>query len=254
MINSYRSSAPALERGLAVLEFLSLPRWRAEGASVAELQRALRLPIMSLYRIVRILEENGHVRQDQAGRLRLGSRQIELGFVARSVSPLVQAALPILREVTRQTHEMSELAVRAGGRDLMMLETWQAEGTPLRIRSRAGLVFELRTDTPHGLCYLAFDGPRVMDEFLSKHAGAGNRRELLAARARWRELGFAWHKMTGPGDIARVAAPVFDPRSSPARLAATIGVALDTSRLTTLRAMNCGAVLKHAARELEGKL
>ena len=259
MIKPAQSAAPALERGLAVLDYLAQPQARTLGASVAELRRALRVPVMSLYRIVRILEERGHIRQDRSGRYRLGARQIELGFAARSISPLVQAALPILREITRQTHEMSELAVRAGRWDLMMLETWQAEGTPVRIRSRAGLVFQLSPDTPHGLCYLSFDGPRVLEEFAAQPAHQDElrrpeNRDVFAARERWRRLGYAWHKKTGPGDIARVAAPVFDPRSSPARLAATIGIALDESRLTTLRATAWGQLLKKAARELEGKI
>lgn len=259
MVKTARSTAPALDRGLAILDFLSQPQVREIGASVAELQRALRVPTMSLYRVVRILDQRGHICQDSSGRYRLGQRQIELGFVARSISPLVQSALPILREITRQTHEMSELAVRAGRWDLMMLETWQSEGTPARIRSRAGLVFRLAPNTPHGLCYLAFDGPRILEEFAAQPVNREDlrlpeNRDLFAACERWRRLGFAWHKKTGPGDIARVAAPVFALQKSTPRLAATIGIALDQHRLTTLRATTCGQLLKHAARELEGKL
>jgi DNA-binding IclR family transcriptional regulator len=250
-------SVPALERGLAVLEQLGQPR--ADGATVAELQWALKIPTMSLYRIIRVLEERAYIRQDSDGRYRLGPRQIELGFVARSISPLVQAALPILRDVAGQTHEMAELSVRAGRWDLMMLETWIAERTPVRIRSRAGLLFELAPNTPHGLCYLVFDGPRLVEEFLAQRVHQDilrrmEHRDLLEARERCRTLGFAWHKKTGPGDIARVAAPVFDPHSSPSRLAATIGIALEESRLTTLRATAWGNLLKRAARQLEEKL
>jgi DNA-binding IclR family transcriptional regulator len=214
---------------------------------------------MSLYRLVRVLEDYGHIRQDSSGRYRLGPRQIELGFVARSVSPLVHAATPILRSVTGETHEMSELAVRVGRWNLMMLETWQAHDTPARIRSRSGLSFELCTDTPHGLCFLTFDSSRLLDEFIAEPTHQEElrwpeNRRLREDCERWRSLGFAWRKKTGPGDIARVAAPVFDSRSPSRRLAATIGIALEDARLTTTRATAWGQLLKRAARELEQKL
>lgn len=257
MIARGRTSVPALERGLNIQQ--RLHRLRDRGATAAELQRALKIPIASIYRILALLERSGHVWQDGAGHYRPGEAQIVLGFGAHAASPLVRAAQSVLRTVAAQSHEMSELAVRTGRWDLMMLDTWQTEGTPLRIRSRPGLTFELAPTTPHGHCFLAFGPARMLEEFLKvpEHRQYLDQRkygDLYGDRESWRSLGFAWHRKTGPGDIARVAAPVFDPGKSPPRLIGTLGIAVDAARLTTFRASQWGHLLKSAAHDIESRL
>jgi DNA-binding IclR family transcriptional regulator len=250
------SAVPALERSLDILDWLST---RRNGATAAELVKRLKIPIASVYRITALLERRGHIEQDDHGSYHLSQKQIILGFAAHTVSPLVCVAQPILRALAAQTHEMSELAIRAGPWELMMLDTWQTEGTPLRIRSRPGLTFELAPTTPHGHCFLAFGPPRTIDRFVSapEHRPFLNQRrfgDLEGDIELWRKMGFAWHRKTGPGDVARVAAPVFDPRNAVPTLLATIGIALDAARLSTLRANQWGQRVKSAARELEARM
>lgn len=251
------SDAPALERGLQVLGVLATAG--IEGIRAAELYKRVGIPRSSLYRILKPLQDRGHVTQDPvSGQYRLGMGLLQLGFRARNAMPIVQAVRPILREISQATQQLSELAVNAGSWRLMMLEVWQATGTPLRIQSRPGLFFALDHTTAHGLVYLAFDGERRLTGFMravrearARKPGAG----LRAACKRYRSQGYA-SKRQGhdAGNNIRVAVPVYDPHAGSERLAGSLGIACDTQDINALRAAEWAVLLRAGARRLEKEL
>lgn len=261
-MKQYPTGVPALERALKIVRHLS--RSGASNASAQELQQALRVPRVSLYRLLHVLTENGFVTQDADGTYRLGTAMMALGFYARETSPLVAKATPLLRQITQQTRQMSELVAATHGWQLITLEVWQAERTPLRFRARAGMVFSLNAHTAHGLCHLGFGSDRHLAEYMKLgRTEAG--RSLLGIHsapslrlpeqcALWRRLGYAWLRQSHPNGKARLAVPVFDPHSTTPRVAATLCVSCDSNLLNALQAARWAPVLQTQARELERRL
>lgn len=249
---------PALERAIEALR-------RLEGAGVQglrakDLQKAMGVPRASFFRLVGVLGEAGWIARDPvSGRYRLGFGLQKLGFAARNASPLVRAAQEVLRDLARATHLMSELAVAVAPWNLVMLDVWQAEGTPVKVLSRPGLNFKLEHGVAHGLCFLAFDGTKRFERYVQHAAALG---ESLPAglperMQRWRSLGYAWAMQIGSAGRsgnARVAVPVFDPHSRPRRLAGTLGLVCDNAEMSALRAAQWAKVLKEKAAVLENAL
>ena len=179
--------------------------------------------------------------------------------MARATSPLVAAAKPLLRAITHATHEMSELAIPVGRWDLMILETWQAEGTPVRVVSRPGLFFQMNHLNAHGLCFLCFDGERRLNEYV-RGARAPDKRQrfgldqklpdgLLEECERWRRLSYVWKSQTN--DNTRIAVPVFDLHATGKRMIGTLGVVCDSRQLSAPRAAQWAITLQQQARRLE---
>ncbi|HYF49188.1 MAG TPA: IclR family transcriptional regulator C-terminal domain-containing protein [Planctomycetota bacterium] len=248
-----KSDVPALQRALQTLE--AVREAGSEGLSPAKLIERVSAPRASLYRIVRELLEAGLLAQDaHTGRYRLGRQSVYLGFSARANDPLVLAAQPLLKSITQQTHEMSELIVAVSGTQLITLEVWQAEQTPLRFRARAGMLFPVSHTTAHGLIYLSYAGERRMNEYLSSDLGKAAPAGLIESCERWRKLGYAWLRQKTPLGNARLSVPVFDPRSKTRRVAATLGVACDSAHIDGLQAARWAPILQARARELEKAL
>lgn len=267
LLLSKELSAPALERGLALLDRLN--RAGTEGLAAHELHAALGVPRASLYRILKPLLERRLAVQDPAsGRYRAGPGLVAMGFLARRASPLVEAAQPLLREVAQLTHRMAELAVTVGPWELTMLDVWQVEGTPVRIMARPGLVFALNTNTAPGLVYLSFDGARRLKTFINYAKGKSAPPDFPERRAppaklnlleeqcaRWRKLGYAWCRQEGAqAQNARVSVPVYDPHAKGGRLAAALGIACGAEEVDERRAAEWAVVLRGKARALEKAL
>ncbi|MCZ7645566.1 MAG: helix-turn-helix domain-containing protein [Planctomycetota bacterium] len=253
-------AAPALERGLAVLD--ALATGFRDGASAEQLRERLGVPRASLYRVLKVLEVRRLVAQDaRSGLYRLGRRTLELGYLARQSVPLVRAVQPLLSQLAQATHQMSEVCVAVGRWELLMLDVWLAEGTPVEVSARAGLLFGLNHQVAHGLVYLAFDAGRRVEEYIRLAARPEGRSALRVERAapadlfeqleRARRRGWAALTYTGHKPRrTRISVPVFDPRT-PGRLAAALGLVCAATAYTPLRAAAWAAELRAKARELE---
>ncbi len=257
-------STSSLGRGYVVIE--ELANFGTRGASPTDLLARLAIPRASLFRILRELLELGLVDQDPYnGRYGLGNRLLALGHKTRMTSPLVQAVRPLLQEIVQRTHQMGELAVAVGPWELLMVEVWQVEGTPLGLSSRAGLLFHLRHLNAPGLCYLSFEQERRLSTYLKKARTMAGRRELSIGRAptvhlaaeceRWRRLGYTYRKQHGVDGInARLCVPVFTQHLSQPRLLGTLGLAGDAGQMGAGRVPGWATLLKKQARRLEEAL
>src|SRR6478752_1682907 len=105
------SQAPALQRGLSVLELLAA---RDEGATLSEISAALRLSPASIFRLTGVLEESGYVlREEPSRRFRLSRKLLLLAQPQREGRSLVESCLPAMREVLQLTGETVQLCVLA---------------------------------------------------------------------------------------------------------------------------------------------
>src|SRR5262249_53132991 len=110
---------PALQRGLAMLEFLAgLP----EGATLSELGAQLDISIASVFRLAGGLEELGYVRRDErTKRYAVTHKLLLLGQPHSGRRSLVECALEPMRRVVAATGETTQLCTLADA-DCVILE------------------------------------------------------------------------------------------------------------------------------------
>lgn len=239
--------------------------FRPQGVRVSELQRVMRIPRASLYRVLNALVKEEFIQQDTvSGLYRAGPGAMNLGFLARQASPLVLTAQPVLRDLARATGQLSELMITVGGWRSVVLDVWLGRDTPVFVQVRPGHIMNVTHRYIPCEIFLAFEGEHRLREYvrLSKTAEGRERLglqepasdEVIERMQRWQRLGYAWDRQSGNAGVGRMAAPVFDRSARTPRLMAAIGIACSGRLLTTLRAAQWGQMVCEHARKLEAEV
>ncbi|MET0663826.1 MAG: IclR family transcriptional regulator [Ilumatobacteraceae bacterium] len=102
--------------GVGVLDKAMVVLGSIEGGprSLGELQSATGLPRATAHRLATALEAHGLLRRDAEGRFELGPHLVTLGRAASGRFALIEAALPVLKELRETTGESVQLFVREG--------------------------------------------------------------------------------------------------------------------------------------------
>ena len=145
---SVRYRAPALEKGLDILEYLAD---QPVGRSQTEIGAALRRSQSEIYRMLACLEARGYVvKIQQTGNYRLSLRLFELAHRQSATVALRQAALLPLDALAEETGQSVHLSVQHGNALLVLVERMPArriclavgEGTSLPLsQSASGRLF-----------------------------------------------------------------------------------------------------------------
>jgi DNA-binding IclR family transcriptional regulator len=109
---------PALDRSLAVLEFLSA---HPEGVTRQEIRAGLGLSTNLVFRVTRALEAHGYVEQQPGRRYALTRRLLALAQPRRDERSIVQLAQEPLRWLRDATGESAHVGVRVGD-DCLVLD------------------------------------------------------------------------------------------------------------------------------------
>ncbi|MCU1667735.1 MAG: putative HTH-type transcriptional regulator yagI [Blastococcus sp.] len=137
----------SVSRALLLLDAVTgaLERGSEGGVSLADAARLAGLPVTTVARLLRTLEDEEVVERDTAGRYRPGVRLLALASRIKTV-PLIEAAGPELEGLARETGESAYLAVRSGDQAVYvrhvdssqpirhtawMGRTWPLEGTAI---------------------------------------------------------------------------------------------------------------------------
>jgi DNA-binding IclR family transcriptional regulator len=123
MESTARYAAPALEKGLDILEALAdAPAGLAQQAIAERLGRS----VGEIFRMLEVLVARGWIARDAASaRYALSSRMFALSHRHPPTRLLLDAALPAMRRLADTTRQSVHLSVRAGGQLLVLA---QAEG------------------------------------------------------------------------------------------------------------------------------
>lgn len=173
-------ATPALERALAVLEWLAA---RPQGASAAQIAAATGVPRASLYRMLRVLGRGGYVVAGGAGyALGPGVARLAAGVPARELTSLAQ---PVMEALCAEVGESVKLVIRDGLEALTVAAT--NSGRDARITVRIGTRMPLYVGASQRLL-LSRSPPEVVDAVLAaprrRHASG----TIVAARELRRSL------------------------------------------------------------------
>jgi DNA-binding IclR family transcriptional regulator len=152
--------APALEKGLDVLELLAAHR---EPMNLSQISAALDRSISELFRMVQVLEFRGYVVTDPTGEgLILTNRLFALGMTRAPAKDLLEAALPRMRELSAAIGQSVHMAVASADQMVVVarIEAPGDLGFSVRVGYRRPLV-----SATSGLVLYAFQPESIREEW-----------------------------------------------------------------------------------------
>jgi DNA-binding IclR family transcriptional regulator len=166
--------APALEKGLAVLELLA-------GAhapmSLNAVSRALNRSVSELFRMIQVLEFHGYLELASSGEgYVLSNKLFALGMKRAPIRNLHDAALPVMHRLAEIIGQSCHLGVASADQMVIVarVEAPGYLGFSVRVGYRRSLV-----DSTSGLVLYAFQSELVRTEWKRRLAPAAGRRQWV---------------------------------------------------------------------------
>jgi DNA-binding IclR family transcriptional regulator len=155
--------APALDRGLAVLEALDAS---PEGMNLSELSRVIGSPKNSTSRFMQTLIARGYLTRDETTqRFRLTGKLLRLGQPQVADVSLVECSLDVMRLLRDTVGETVQLGIPIGDEGVIIEKIESAQA--VRIGVNIGLRFPLHNNAP-GKVLLAFRDPKERECTLNR--------------------------------------------------------------------------------------
>ncbi len=201
-----RYSAPALEKGLDILEVLSE---QTDGLTQKQIANQLGRSASEIFRMLACLEQRGYVRRDlPAESYRLTPKLFELSHRHPPTKHLLDVALPIMRNLARQANQSCHMAILYGHDVLVVaqVESPNVRSFAVHLGARAPAL-----ETGSGCVLLACADPIIREEFLAQVLPASADR--IAEQARLdviRRRGFEHHRSQTIRGVIDLSFPVCD--------------------------------------------
>jgi DNA-binding IclR family transcriptional regulator len=205
-----RYSAPALEKGLDVLEMLAA---EPHGLTLQEIARRLERSPGELFRMLDVLVQRSYLTRLPDASYALTLRLFELAQRHPPVERLLDVAVPYMQALAARTGQANHLSVHHDGRLVVLARAEPPE--PMSYSVRQGAHFPFRDDRVSARVITAFQdgerGVRLLEELAGgTRAAAAHRRGLAARLAAIRRRGYD----EGPSDtvagVVDVCFPLFD--------------------------------------------
>ena len=102
-------SAPALEKGFEILELLAEVQ---EPMSLAQISTTLERSKSEIYRMIAVLENRGYLSKNEGGDFfRITNKLFDLGMKVPPVGTLIEAAFPVMHELSANIMQSCHIAV-----------------------------------------------------------------------------------------------------------------------------------------------
>ena len=128
-------TAPALEKGLEIIEYLSAI---SEPQSMVPIANALGRSKHEIYRMLHVLENRGYIQRSSDERFSVTNKLFELGMRNPPISNLHDVALPLMHDLAAALGQSCQLVVRSGDQIVVVarVESPMDVGLSLRIGYR----------------------------------------------------------------------------------------------------------------------
>lgn len=170
-----RYAAPALDKGLDILELLS----RSEQMlTLNQISRQLGRSVNEIFRMVVTLEQRGYLIADN-DHYRLSLKLFELAHHHQPIRSLVSTALPHMRELANRSMQSTHLTVYEAGRVIVVAQVDSPERWAFGLK--VGALVSL-TDTASGHVLLAFRDQAEQASMLAAHVRMDGEQEIETAQ------------------------------------------------------------------------
>lgn len=123
MTGKARYQAPALSKGLEILELLAAS---SDPLIMSDISVALGRSVSEIFRMLQVLEEHGYIARAEEG-YRLTNRLFALGMNQPPIRDLASTALPVMQDLARRAGQSCHLAV-ASGAEMVVIIAIEAPG------------------------------------------------------------------------------------------------------------------------------
>jgi len=205
-----RYSAPALEKGLDVLELLAA---EPHGLNLQDIARRLDRSPNELFRMLDVLARRGFLARQTDSTYLLTLRLFELAHLHPPVDRLLDCAMPHMQELARGTSQSNHLCVHHDARLVVLARAESPE--PMSYSVRQGSHFPFHDDRVSARVISAFQQGERREQCLAELSGSGRNRE-----ARRRSLDKRLEEIRkrgydeGPSDtisgVVDICFPIFD--------------------------------------------
>jgi DNA-binding IclR family transcriptional regulator len=243
-------SAPALEKGIAIVELLAdVPG----GLSISDIATRLRRSMNEVFRIIVVMESHGWLQKDpETYRYSVTYHLLEMALRATPAQSLSAVAAPIMEKLSNETNQSCHLVVRAGGRGLVIQRQENASlqgGFALRAGANVDLV---KSSSGHVLlAFVAAHSYELVVKQLPRPLG-WSLTKLEARLAQVRRRGYEMQPSARTAGVTDISFPVF---GFDGRVVAALTVPyltlIDDSAPTSLNETR--DLLHVAARKISGK-
>lgn len=246
-------NVPNLEKGLSVLEYLSV---HTKGKSLQEIKDVLSISQTTAYRILNTLVRLDYVFYNEETRLyKLSMKMLNLGFRTLNEHNLLETVLPHLRDLRDVVEETACLGV-LGDEKGVFIE--QAQGThAFHFVLSPGKSFDLHCSAP-GKAIMAYLPKTVMRRYLAKmkftkynEKTITNKEDYLAELDKVREQGYALDMEEELSGVICVGAALFNFTGYPC---GAIWVSGPKDRLNSVIFQNAIKSVKETAKRISQDL
>ena len=203
---------PNLEKGIAVLEYLSL---HTQGETLQDIKSALDISQTTAYRILNTLVRLDYlIYNEDTKRYKLSRKLLTLGFRSLNEHNLLETVLPRLRDLRDQVKETACFGV-LGDRKGIFIEQAQGHHT-FRFILSPGKPFDLHCSAP-GKAIMAYLPNTVRDRYLSYMEFTRYNARTITTRDAYleelekvRKLGYAMDNEEELNGVICIGAPIFN--------------------------------------------
>ncbi len=207
--SSRKYSAPALEKGLDILELLST---QSEGVSQAQVAQMLNRSSGVLFRMLDCLERRGYIRRDPSDDLyRLTSRLYELAHRHPPTNRLLEIALPVMRHLAESVSQSCHIGVYHEGDILIVGEICQPGFIGFSVQPGARVPLQ---EAASGLVLLAYQSEETRQEWLNTNSeplSPAKTKKLLPRLNKIREHGYIQQESHVIQGVTDIACPIIGP-------------------------------------------
>ena len=196
--------APALDKGLGILEFLA---HKTEPLNLTEVAAGVGYSKGEIFRMVQVLEERNYIAHENGGYV-LTNRLFLLGMERPPVKTLAEAALPVMHLLTEQTLQACHLAIVSGEMMVVIARAEPPGDLAFVVRVGHRLPFALSTS---GTVLFAFQGDEARAYWLKALDEAGvqyMRKRFMKQANEIRTQGFARLPSDDVDAVTDLSAPI----------------------------------------------
>lgn len=206
---SDRYRAPALDKGLDILELLASVDG---GLTQAEISKRLSRSPNEFYRMLDRLVRRGYVTRIDGDRYSLTLKLFGLAQLHAPVRRLASYATPLMRDLAQRSKQANQLAVFDRGSAVVIAQQEAPDywGISIRVGSHISLF-----DTGSGHVLLAFRSPEEREMMIAEHAKSkdeiGRGPEFYARLDQIRERGYEMMASAQTAGVYNLSAPILGP-------------------------------------------
>lgn len=244
-------SAPALEKGIDIIELLA---GEQGGLTISEMAFRLKRSLSEIFRVAVVMERRQWLQKDpESARYSVTYRMLELAHRGTPAQAMSLVAAPVMSQLSHDISQSCHLVVPAGGHGLVILRQENA-GAAGGFAMRLGAVVDLIASSP-GHVLLAFADADARDSLLRAipTPWSTGRRMLDRKLARVRLNGFQLLPSTFAAGVTDVSYPVYG-REGKVVAALTVPFLNVVNRRNKLAIEKTRELLERAARHISQSL